>query len=93
VIKAQQVTHSYDDIDGTLIGFRFPATASSVNVAGWHFHFLSADKTRGGHVLSLATGAGEARMQEISGLRIHFPAQAPASSASAEAIKAVEHPQ
>jgi acetolactate decarboxylase len=32
-------------------------------------------------------------MQEISDLRIRFPAQAPASSASAEAIKAVEHPQ
>jgi acetolactate decarboxylase len=93
VIKAQQVTHSFNDIDGTLIGFRFPATASSVNVAGWHFHFLSADKTRGGHVLSLTTAAGEARMQEISDLRIRFPAQAPASSASAEAIKAVEHPQ
>ena len=93
VIKAQQVTHSFNDIDGTLIGFRFPATASSVNVAGWHFHFLSADKTHGGHVLSLTTGAGEARLQEISDLRIRFPAQAPASSASAEAIKAVEHPQ
>jgi acetolactate decarboxylase len=93
VIKAQQVTHDFDDIDGTLIGFRFPATASSVNVAGWHFHFLSADKTRGGHVLSLTTGAGQALMQEISDLRIRFPAQAPASSASAEAIKAVEHPQ
>jgi acetolactate decarboxylase len=93
VMKAQQVTHDFDDIDGTLIGFRFPATASSVNVAGWHFHFLSADKTRGGHVLSLSTGAGEARMQEISDLLIRFPAQAPASTASAEAIKAVEHPQ
>jgi acetolactate decarboxylase len=93
VMKAQQVTHDFEDIDGTLIGFRFPASASSVNVAGWHFHFLSADKTRGGHVLSLTTGRGEARMQEISDLRIRFPAQAPASSASAEAIKAVEHPQ
>jgi acetolactate decarboxylase len=93
VIKAQQVVHTLGEIDGTLIGFRFPATASSVNVAGWHFHFLSADKTRGGHVLGLTTGASLASIEEIADLRITFPAQAPASSASAEAVKAVERPQ
>src|SRR5262249_8659116 len=38
-----------DDVDGTLIGFRFPAATISVNVPGWHFHFLSADRGRGGH--------------------------------------------
>jgi acetolactate decarboxylase len=93
VIKAQQVVHTLGEIDGTLIGFRFPATASSVNVAGWHFHFLSADKARGGHVLGLTTGAGLASIEEIADLRITFPAWAPASSASAEAVKAVERPQ
>jgi acetolactate decarboxylase len=89
VVKEQAV-HDLDDADGTLIGFRFPAAASSVNVAGWHFHFLSADKMRGGHVLALTTGAGQALLEEISDLRIHFPAQAPAASASAEQVKAVE---
>jgi acetolactate decarboxylase len=93
VIKAEQVVHTLGDVDGTLIGFRFPAAASSVNVAGWHFHFLSADKTRGGHVLDLTTGAGTALAEEISDLRIKFPPQAPAASASAEAVKAVERPR
>jgi acetolactate decarboxylase len=90
VMKAQQVVHTVVEVDGILIGFRFPAAASSVNVPGWHFHFLSADKTRGGHVLSLTTGAAVASLEEFSGLRIRFPAQAPAGSASAEAIGAVE---
>jgi acetolactate decarboxylase len=93
MLKNQQVVHNLDDIDGTLIAFRFPVTASSVNVAGWHFHFLSADKARGGHVLGLTTGAGLASIEEIADLRITFPAQAPASSASAEAVRAVERPQ
>ena len=92
VIKAEQVVHTLNDVQGTLIGFRFPAAASSVNVAGWHFHFLTADKTRGGHVLALTTGDGQALVQEISDLRITFPASGPASSASAESIKAVERP-
>jgi acetolactate decarboxylase len=93
VIKEQQVVNTFTDVDGTLIGFRFPATASSVNVAGWHFHFLSADKAHGGHVITLTTATGRALLEEISDLRIRFPAQAPASSASADAIKAVEQPR
>jgi acetolactate decarboxylase len=92
VIKEQQVVHAFTEVDGTLIGFRFPATASSVNVAGWHFHFLSADRARGGHVFTLTTGAGRAWLQEISDLRIRFPAQGPAAIADADAVNAVEQP-
>jgi acetolactate decarboxylase len=93
VMKAQQVVHTLVDVDGILIGFRFPAAASSVNVAGWHFHFLSADKTRGGHVLSLTTGAAVALLEEFADLRIRFPARAPAGTAGTEAIRAVERAQ
>jgi acetolactate decarboxylase len=92
VIKEEQVVHTLNGVQGTLIAFRFPAAASSVNVAGWHFHFLTSDKTRGGHVLDLMTGAGQASLEEIADLRISFPAQAPAASASAEAIRDVERP-
>src|SRR4029453_11958162 len=84
--------HTFDDVDGTLIGFRFPATTTSVNVPGWHFPFISADRGRGGHVLGLTTGAGLAWLEEFSDLRISLPAQAPASSVGAEAIKAGRTP-
>jgi acetolactate decarboxylase len=93
VLHEQQTVHTLTEVNGTLIGFRFPAATSSVNVAGWHFHFLTADKARGGHVFTLTTGAGQALVQETSELRISLPARAPASSASAEAIKAVEQPR
>ena len=93
VIKEEQVVNTLTEVDGTLIGFRFPVAASSVNVAGWHFHFLTSDKARGGHVFTLTTGAGRASVQEISDLRIRLPAQAPDSSASAAAVKAVEQPR
>jgi acetolactate decarboxylase len=93
VIKEEQVVHTLNGVQGTLIAFRFPAAASSVNVAGWHLHFLISDKTRGGHVLDLTTGAGRAALEEISDLRISFPTQAPAASASAESIRDVERPR
>jgi acetolactate decarboxylase len=90
VIKTQQVVHTLEDVDGSLIGFRFPAAASSVNVPGWHFHFLSADRTRGGHMLGLTTDTGTAFLEEFSDLRIRFPARAPAASVGADAIREVE---
>ena len=90
VMETQQVVHTIEEVEGTLIGFRFPAAASSVNAAGWHFHFLSADKTRGGHVLGLTTGAGVVSLEEFSDLLIRFPVHAPAGSANADAIRAVE---
>jgi acetolactate decarboxylase len=58
-----------------------------------HLDFLTADKARGGHVFRVTTGEARALVQEISDLRIRLPAQAPASSASAEAIQAVEQPR
>jgi acetolactate decarboxylase len=90
VIKEKQVVNTLNEVDGTLIGFRFPAATSSVNVAGWHFHFLTSGEPRGGHVFTLTTGMGRALIQEISDLRIRLPAQAPDSSAGAEAVNAVE---
>jgi hypothetical protein len=44
-------------------------------------------------VLSLTTGAAVALLEEFADLRIRFPARAPAGTAGAEAIRAVERAQ
>lgn len=51
-IKEQKIFELKDQ-EGTLVGFRFPPYATGINVSGYHFHFLSKDKTLGGHVLDL----------------------------------------
>lgn len=48
----RQVEWEWKEIDGTMVGFRFPQFLSGVNLADYHFHFISDDKTRGGHVLN-----------------------------------------
>ena len=93
VIREQQVVHSYNNIAGTLVGFRYPSEASSVNVAGWHFHFLSADRTIGGHVLALTTETARAATEEIADLLIRVPEGATAATATEEDIKAIERPR
>jgi acetolactate decarboxylase len=41
----------FDEVEGTLVGLWSPDFAGSFSVPGYHFHFLSTDRRRGGHVL------------------------------------------
>jgi acetolactate decarboxylase len=41
----------FDELPGTLVGLWSPAFAASFSVPGYHFHFLSEDRQKGGHVL------------------------------------------
>jgi acetolactate decarboxylase len=36
---------------GTIVGFYFPDSFNGVNVPGYHLHFITDDRTKGGHVL------------------------------------------
>ena len=48
---AVQPEFEFHDISGTLVGFWTPEYAKTFNVPGYHLHFISADRTRGGHLL------------------------------------------
>lgn len=48
---AVQPEFEFNNISGTLVGFWTPEYAKSLNVPGYHLHFVSADRTQGGHVL------------------------------------------
>jgi acetolactate decarboxylase len=46
-----QEEFTFRDQKGTLVGLWSPGFAGSFSVPGYHFHFLSADRKKGGHVL------------------------------------------
>ena len=41
----------FQDVTGVMLGFRLPGYMEGVNAPGYHFHFLTEDRTAGGHVL------------------------------------------
>jgi acetolactate decarboxylase len=49
--SSAQEEFNFRDEKGTLVGLWSPGFAGSFSVPGYHFHFLSADRKRGGHVL------------------------------------------
>jgi acetolactate decarboxylase len=48
---SEQEEFLFEGQQGTLVGLWSPGFAESFSVPGYHFHFLSNDRQRGGHVL------------------------------------------
>ena len=72
-VKRQTVSE-LDDAVGTIVGFRMPAWAQGVNVPGLHLHFISADGTRGGHVLSFKADAASVLVDLCREVVVRVPA-------------------
>jgi acetolactate decarboxylase len=70
--KTEREFH-FENIEGTLVGFWSPRYASSFSVPGYHFHFISKDRTKGGHVLDCRASKLEARIQVLSEYDIRLP--------------------
>ncbi len=47
-----QAVFDMQNVTGSIVGFRSPPFVKGINVPGYHLHFLSDDRTRGGHILA-----------------------------------------
>ena len=70
---AHQPEFALTDVSGTAVGFWTPLYARTINVAGWHFHFVTDDRTGGGHVLDCQGVQLRAQMQDLADVRIAMP--------------------
>jgi acetolactate decarboxylase len=73
-VVAEQHVFELREVEGTMVGFRFPAYAEGIEVGGYHLHFISEDRSRGGHVLDSRAAAGlRARLDPSNDLHIELP--------------------
>jgi acetolactate decarboxylase len=70
---AIQPEFEFKDIDGTLVGLWSPQFSSSLNVAGYHFHFLSVDRTKGGHLLDCSGKNLRVRVERLNDFHLSLP--------------------
>jgi acetolactate decarboxylase len=52
-VVANQTVFHYQNVTGTMVGLWSPSASSGLSSAEFHFHFISDDRTKGGHVLDL----------------------------------------
>jgi acetolactate decarboxylase len=89
--------HVFDlaDVEGTMVGFRFPDYSEGIEVSGYHLHFITADRTRGGHVLECHPTRAVARIDASTDLHVELPpgvdlADRGVAAATHAAVEAVE---
>lgn len=51
VVTQQQRVFELQNVRGTLVGFRTPQYLNDVSIAGYHFHFITSNRSSGGHLL------------------------------------------
>lgn len=72
VSKGQKI-FEFHNISGTIVGFRCPSFADGVNVPGYHMHFITADKSAGGHILDFELKNASIKVDELSELDMDLP--------------------
>jgi acetolactate decarboxylase len=70
--KAQSEFH-FADMEGSLVGLWSPGFSSAFSVAGYHFHFLSADRQHGGHLLDVAADSLRLRVEALTDFHLALP--------------------
>ena len=64
---------AFVDIDGSLVGLWSPGFSSAFSIAGYHFHFLSADRRHGGHLLDLEADTLELKVEPLTRFHLALP--------------------
>jgi acetolactate decarboxylase len=72
VAKAQP-EFEFRKVRGTLVGFRSPPWTKGVNLSGWHLHFISADRSCGGHLLDARFADLTAKLDACDAIHIALP--------------------
>lgn len=73
VIAAQQKEYVYENLEGTIVALRCPPYVEGINMSGWHLHFLSSDRSKGGHLLEVNIEKAFMAMGDIRAFHLILP--------------------
>src|SRR6056297_2413855 len=65
-VTRNQPEFNMRNISGTIVGFRCPPYVKGIKVPGYHLHFISRDKEKGGHVLEFEIESAECAIDVIN---------------------------
>lgn len=71
-VTKNQSIFEFHDVKGTLVVVWCPEYIGGVNVSGYHMHFISDDRTKGGHLLELRFQNGDVIVDETKNFEMHL---------------------
>jgi acetolactate decarboxylase len=72
VVKDQSV-FDFQDVEGVVVGFYCPPFVKGINVPGYHLHFLTADRSAGGHVLDFTVDEATLKIDTLNRFVLQLP--------------------
>lgn len=72
-IAKLQTVFEFKDVEGTIVGFYTPSFLAGVHLSGLHLHFITKDRTRGGHLLAAAPNGVTVRLQHAASVELGLP--------------------
>jgi alpha-acetolactate decarboxylase len=69
----EQSIFELKNVNGTLVGFRTPKYMQGVNLNGYHFHFITANRKSGGHILDGQFKNAKIEVDTISNVQMNLP--------------------
>lgn len=75
VVKTQP-TFEFLNVDGVMLGFRLPSYMATANAPGYHFHFITADRSGGGHLLECQVRSATIELDYTDEWHIELPSDA-----------------
>lgn len=72
-VSSSQMEYTYENVDGYLIGVWCPKFVDGLNMPGWHLHFLSKDKMKGGHLLAVSVKNASITLEDKNDYEILLP--------------------
>jgi acetolactate decarboxylase len=82
VVAREAPMTSFSQLPGTIAGFRTPVYQRDIGVPGGHVHFLSDDRTRGGHVFDFVLEHGRVDVCVATDFHLRLPLHREFESAS-----------
>ena len=89
---ANQTVFEFEDVEGTMVGFWCPAYVGDINAPGYHLHFITADRSAGGHVLDLLLGEVTVHVDETPDFLMQLPEMEEFQDADLEPSSQTSHP-
>jgi acetolactate decarboxylase len=78
----EQTIFEFNNVPGVIFGLRCPPYIGDLNVAGYHFHFITADRKAGGHIFECSMHNVIAEIDETNTFELAVPTTATFSDMS-----------
>lgn len=72
ILKTQSI-FNYKNTTGTIVGFFSPEYVQGVGIGGLHLHYISDDRTQGGHVFNFNTNNGIIEVSKPLNFTLELP--------------------